>query len=147
MCLRTGALLRWWVLGGMKGVNACAKLCEHLEALVPRLPEAVVIERQSKRSGTMLAVQCWTQAFYVSRGVRVHPIAAKLKSDMLGEHTVRDYRDRKKAAVAVAAARIPEPLREQWRALKKKDDPADACCQAWAWLGRRGVPTPEALTL
>lgn len=146
VCLHTGRLLRWWVLGGMTGVNACRKLCDHLVDLEPRFPSEVIIERQSKKSGVMLAVQCWAQAWYVGRGVRVHPVPAQMKSDVLGGKFA-NYRDRKKAAVVVAGARIPPELRPRWCALKKKDDPADGACQAWAWLqSRRRVPLPAGDT-
>ena len=136
--MRTGKLLGWVVLGDMKGVNACKKLCDHLDRLSPHLPETVIIERQSKKSMTMLSIQCWTQCYYVSRGVRVQPIPAKMKSDVLGPG-IDNYRKRKKAAVALAAERIPPELQEQWRLLKKKDDVGDTLSQALAWLQRQGV--------
>ena len=133
VCARSGRLLRWWVLSGIKGTRACAHLCDQLEDLRPVLPGTVIIERQSKKSGVMLAVQCWTEAWYESRRVRAHVIPAKLKSDVLTGQTITDYRSRKRAAVAVAQPRIPDELRPQWDALKKKDDVADACAAAWAW--------------
>ena len=136
VCIETGALLRFWVLGGMVGVNACRKLCEHMSSLTPRLPEVVIIERQSKKSGVMLAVQCWAQAWYVSRGVRVHPVPALMKSAVLtgAGHPVGTYRERKKSAVLVAQDRIPPELAAQWRGLKKKDDVGDTLVTALAWL-------------
>ena len=132
--MQTGELLRWWVLSGIRGTRACAHLCDQLSTLVPALPQTVIVERQSRKSGLMTAIQCWTEAYYESRGVRVWPIPAKLKSTVLTEQVVTDYRSRKRAAVMVAASRMPAALQEQWRALKKKDDVADTHCQALAWL-------------
>lgn len=148
--METGALLDFWVLGGMVGVNACRKLCEHLTQLSPVLPRVVIIERQSKKSGVMLAIQCWIQAWYVSRGVRVHPIPAKMKSAVLSGagHNISTYRERKNAAIAVAKDRIPRELEEQWGALKKKDDVSDGGCAAWAWLQKtKGISIPPVLDM
>ena len=147
VCIKTGRILRWWILGGIKGTRACAHLCAHLDGLSPLLPGAVLVERQSRKSGAMTAIKCWTEAYYESRGVRVHPVAAKLKSNVLTDHVVTDYRTRKRAAVAVAAARIPDELHAQWLALKKKDDVGDAAAMAWAWLRHtKGIAMPAQIT-
>ena len=135
--IKTGQILRWQVLSGIKGTRACACLCGQLDALVPTLPEVVVVERQSRKSGLMTAIQCWTEAYYESKGVRVHPISAKLKSAVLADQAVTDYKSRKRAAVTVASSRMPSDLAQQWCALKKKDDVADTLCQALAWLATK----------
>ena len=60
-----------------------------------------------------------------------------MKSAVLTGHTISNYRERKKAAIAVVQPRIPPELQEQWQRLKKKDDVSDGAVTAWAWLEKK----------
>lgn len=106
----------------------------------------VVIERQSKKSMKMLAVQHWLQAFYVMKGNPVTIFSPVHKLAGSGQENAGrgNYRARKKAAVAITTEWLREHPQEPdiekfFKDSKKKDDAADSWLMAQAYLKRSPV--------
>jgi len=100
----------------------------------------VVIEAQSKKAGQMLAIQHWTQSYYVLKGLSVIIFSAKHKLKGTGQENSGqgNYRARKKASVALTTAWLQQhpqdPAIHEWFCqTKKKDDGADCFSQALAF--------------
>ena len=134
-CPSSQTIHRWEVF-------AAPTIHKLFEALDARPFEGhVVVEAQSKRAGRMLATQHWLEAYYVLRGQRVTVFSARRKLAGTGQENSgrTNYRARKKASVALCTAWLREhpqqpDIEQFFRGTKKKDDAADACLQALAFV-------------
>ena len=109
----------------------------------------VVIERQSKKSMKMLAVQHWLQSYYVIKGSPVTIFAPVHKLAGTGQENAgrANYRARKKAAIALTHDWLRDNPQDPeihafFAKTKKKDDAADSALQALAFLNRSVTAAP-----
>lgn len=103
----------------------------------------VIIEKQSKKSVKMLAIQHWLQSYYVLKGnpVTIFSPIHKLKGTGQENSGRTNYRARKKAAVGLTTEWLQkhpqDPAIHTWFAgSKKKDDAADTLLAVLAFLKR-----------
>lgn len=133
-CPEDSKILRWEVLN----VPTIHSLFAAMDARP--FDGQVVIERQSKKSMKMTAVQNWLQAYYVLKGLRVTIFSAKHKLKGTGQENSGQtmYRNRKKASVNLITAWLQshpqDPAIHAWfSSTKKKDDACDSALQAFAF--------------
>lgn len=100
----------------------------------------VVIERQSKKSVKMMAVQHYLEAYYVLKALPVTIFSAKHKLKGTGhENTGKTlYRQRKKASIMLTTTWLHDhpqdpAIHHAFTHTKKKDDVCDAHAQALAF--------------
>ena len=151
----TQAIAHWTVLAVDRGVQLCEGVLEVMQKLWDSLHELqtpvdkVIIEKQSKRSLRMQAVQNYVHMFCVMQGAPtlVYSPVNKLKGTGQENSGRSNYRARKKAAISLTQQWLAEHPQAagvvaEFGSAKKRDDLADSLLQALAFC--RGSPDRPA---
>lgn len=101
--------------------------------------QTVLVEKQLHRNPSMRVVQAILQSYFCILFPRTKVLEYSPKKKLRGEGKCKSYHARKKRAVELVLARLDatqgnSEAYASIRALKKKDDAADAILQAWAYL-------------